>query len=106
MSSATLQSYNQTPRKVRLVANLVKGKKVERALETLEFLPNRAGAPIAKLIKSAVANAKQKGEAVDALTVQAITVESAGMLKKYMPRAFGRASLIRRRKSRVIVTLA
>lgn len=106
MSHATLQSHNQPPRKVRLVTDLVKGKKVQDALVALEFLPKRAAEPIAKLIKSAAASAKAKGENVDALKVQSIIVEGAGMLKKYMPRAFGRASLIRRRKSRVKVTLA
>lgn len=106
MVHAILESYNQTPRKVRLVADLMKGKKVKDALAALEFLPRRAAEPIAKLIKSAVANAKVKGEDADTLTVQSVVVESAGMLKRYMPRAFGRASAIRRRKSRVKVTLA
>lgn len=106
MAHAILESYNQTPRKVRLVADLMKGKKVKDALAALEFLPRRAAEPIAKLIRSAVANAKVKGEDADALTVQSVVVESAGMLKRYMPRAFGRASAIRRRKSRVKVTLA
>ncbi len=106
MATAYLKSYNQTPRKVRLVTDLVKGKKVQDALIALEFLPRRAAEPIAKLIKSAIANAKGKGEDVEKLKVQSITVESAGMLKKYMPRAFGRASAIRRRKSQVKVTLA
>ncbi len=106
MSKAILQSHNQTPRKVRLVTELVKGKKVPAALVALKFLPKRASETIAKLIKSAAANAKDRGENVDDLTVQSIIVESAGMLKKYMPRAFGRASTIRRRKSRVIVKLA
>ncbi|HQT82810.1 MAG: 50S ribosomal protein L22 [Parcubacteria group bacterium 20-58-5] len=106
MATAYLKSYNQTPRKVRLVADLVKGKSVPAALAALEFLPRRAAEPIAKLIKSAAANAKEKGEDADALTVRSVTVESAGMLKKYMPRAFGRASAIRRRKSQVKVTLA
>jgi large subunit ribosomal protein L22 len=106
MAHATLESYNQTPRKVRLVANAVKGKKVPMALAALTFLPKRAAEPIAKLIQSAAANAKQQGENPDELTVRSVTVESAGMLKKYMPRAFGRASMIRRRKSRVKVTLA
>ena len=92
MANATLQTHNQTPRKVRLVTELVKGKKVAVALEALAFLPRRAAEPIAKLIKSAAANAKQAGEDMDTLTVKSITVESAGMLKKYMPRAFGRAS--------------
>ena len=112
MSNATLESYNQTPRKVRLVADLTKGKKVRDALAALEFLPRRAAEPIAKLIKSAVANASAGGGSASGgkdgwnnLIVKDITVESAGMLKRFMPRAFGRASAIRRRKSRVIVTL-
>lgn len=106
MASATLKSHNQSPRKVRLAADLVKGKKVPVALAALQFLPKRAGEPLAKLIKSAAANAKSKGENPEMLTVKAIRVESAGMLKRYMPRAFGRASVIRRRQSRVIVELA
>ena len=106
MIRATLDSHNQTPRKVRLVANLVKGKLVKDALVALSFLPKRAAEPMKKLIESAAANAKQQGEKVDELAVQNITVESAGMLKRYMPRAFGRASLIRHKKSRVKVTLA
>ena len=106
MTRAILQSHNQTPRKVRLVTDLVKGKKIPAALAILQFLPKRAAEPIAKLIKSAAASAKERGENPDEMTVQSITVEGAGMLKKYMPRAFGRASLIRRRKSRVKVTLA
>lgn len=103
---ATLANYTQTPRKVRLVTDLVKGKKVPEALQALQFLPKRAADPVAKLIKSAAASAKARGENPDTLTVKSITVDSAGMLKKYLPRAFGRASLIRRRKSLVKVTLA
>ena len=106
MSSATLKTHNQTPRKVRLVTDLVKGKSAKDALLALQFLPRRAAEPVAKLIASAVASAKSRGEKAEELTVQSIIVESAGMQKKYMPRAFGRASLIRRRRSRVIVTLA
>ncbi len=111
-ASATLKSHNQTPRKVRLVTELVKGKKVTAALAILQFLPKRTAGPIRKLISSAVASASTEGgsasggkEKWDNLIVKSITVESAGMLKKYMPRAFGRASLIRRRKSRIIVSL-
>ncbi len=106
MARAILESYNQTPRKVRLVADLVRGKSIVQALAALEFLPKRAAEPVAKLIKSAVANARQQGEEVDTLTVSSITVESAGMLKRYMPRAFGRAAPVRRRKSRLKLTVA
>ena len=96
-----------------MVTDLVKGKSVPSALAALQFLPKRASEPVAKLIKSAAANASAEGgpasggkEKWDDLIVKNIIVESAGILKKYMPRAFGRASMIRRRKSRMIVTLA
>jgi large subunit ribosomal protein L22 len=105
MAIATLESYNQTPRKVRLVADLVRGKSVNEALSALTFLPKRAALPVAKLIRSAVANAGQAGEDRDTLVIRSITVESAGMLKRYMPRAFGRAAPVRRRKSRVKVVV-
>lgn len=106
MANAILKSHNQSPRKVRLVTNLVKGKKVPAALMALGFLPRRAAEPVAKVIKSAAANAKNEGKNPEELTVKQIIVESAGMMKKYRPRAFGRAAAIRHRKSRVIVTLA
>lgn len=105
MASATLESYNQTPRKVRLVADLVRGKSVDEALASLAFLPKRAALPVEKLIRSAMANARQLGEQEN-LVVRSITVESAGMVKRYMPRAFGRAAPVRRRKSRVKVEVA
>lgn len=103
---ASLKSHNQPPRKVRLVTELVKGKTVPQAIAALTFLPKRAAEPIKKLILSAVANAKAKGEDVEKLKVKNITVDSAGMLVKYMPRAMGRATPIRRRKSRVHVELS
>src|SRR3989344_4330771 len=103
---ATLGNYNQTPRKVKLVADLVKGKKVPEALASLTFLPKRVADPIAKLIKTAAANAKVTGKDQGVLTVKNIIVESAGIQKRSMPRSFGRASMIRRRRSRVKVSLA
>jgi large subunit ribosomal protein L22 len=103
---ASLTSLNQTPRKVRLVTDLVKGKKVPEALAALSFLPKRAALPIKKLIESAAANAKAKGENPEKLVVKNVRVDSAGMLVKYMPRAMGRGAPIRRRKSQIIVELA
>ncbi|CAN5761464.1 MAG: ribosomal protein [Parcubacteria group bacterium] len=102
---AHLTSYNQTPRKVRLVTDMVKGKRVPQALAALSFLPKRAALPIQKLIESAVANAKNKGEDPATLIVKNITVDSAGMLVKFMPRAMGRAAPVRRRKSQISVFL-
>lgn len=102
---ASLTSHNQPPRKVRLVTELVKGKKVEQALKELSFLPKRAAYPIHKLISSAAANATSKGSDMKNLRVENITVDSAGMLVKFMPRAMGRAAPVRRRKSQISVTL-
>ena len=103
---AELSTYNQSPRKVRLVTDMVKGKKIADAVAALSFLPKRAALPIKKLIESAVANGIAKGEDKDALRVANIQVNSAGMIKKYMPRAMGRAAPIRKRRSNVIVTLS
>ncbi len=103
---AELKSHNQPPRKVRLVTDLVKGKKVPAALAALSFLPKRAAEPIRKLIASAAANAKNQGQNPDQLIVKTVRVDSAGMLVKFMPRAHGRAAPIRRRKSRVQIELA
>ncbi len=102
---AELSTYNQSPRKVRLVSDMVKGKKVADAVAALSFLPKRAALPIKKLIESAVANGVAKGEDKDALRVANIQVNSAGMIVRFMPRAMGRAAPIRRRRSNVIVTL-
>lgn len=102
---AELASHNQSPRKVRLVTDMVKGKKIAEAEAALAFLPKRAALPILKLIQSAVANAKQKGEEADKLVIENIEVNSAGMTVRYMPRAMGRAAPIRRRKSTIKVTL-
>lgn len=103
---AELRKYNQSPRKVRLVTEFVKGKSVKEALVALSFLPKRASLPVKKLIESAVANAKAKGEDVANLKIKNIIVDSDGMMVRYMPRAQGRATPIRRKKSRVSITLA
>ncbi len=87
------------------MTDLVKGKKVEQALKELSFLPKRAALPVYKLIASAAANATSKGAKIEDLKVENITVDSAGMLVKYMPRAMGRAAPVRRRKSQVSVFL-
>ena len=102
---ASLSTYNQSPRKVRLVTDMVKGKKVTDAVAALSFLPKRASLPIKKLIESAAASAVARGEDLETLRVKNVTVNSAGMIKRYMPRAMGRASMIRKRRSQVEVIL-
>lgn len=102
---ATLDTYNQSPRKVRLVTDLVKGKTVAEAVAALSFLPKRAAEPMKKLIQSAAAGAKERG-IEGTLRVAEIRVDSAGMLVRSMPRAMGRSAPIRRRRSRVFVRLS
>ncbi|MBI2100246.1 MAG: 50S ribosomal protein L22 [Candidatus Vogelbacteria bacterium] len=99
---AQLANYRQSPRKVRLVADLIKGRRVSDALVQLQFLPKRAGAPIAKLIKSAVANAS--GESAS-LIIKDIRVDQGVTAKRMMPRARGSAAQILKRSSHIRVEL-
>ena len=102
---AILSNYRQTPRKTRLVTELVKGKSVPEALIALKFLNKRAATPIAKLIASAAANAEKQGEDSRTLVISNITVNKGMVLMRSMPRAFGRSSPIRHRMSHIEVTL-
>jgi large subunit ribosomal protein L22 len=106
-SSAKLTSVRLSPRKTRLVADLVRGKVIQEALNTLRFLPQPSAKLVSKLLNSAVANAEQKGVSdVDALFVKSIYVDGGSVLKRYLPRAMGRASKIRKPTSHISVTLS
>lgn len=100
---AKLSNYRQSPRKVRLVTELIKGKKVQDALIQLSFTPKRASMPIKKLLESAVANAM--GKDVENLKITNIEVNEGVTLKRIMPRARGSASRINKRTSHVTLTL-
>ena len=103
---ALLKSYRQAPRKVRLVANLMKGKTVDRALVELDHLAKRASLPMKKLLLSAVANAKQNsGIEQSALFVKEVRVDQGAILKRSMPRARGSASPIHKHTSHVMIEL-
>lgn len=102
---ATLNNYRQSPRKVRLVADLIRGKGIERARGILRFLDKKSAGDIKKLVESATANAAQQKKAVDNLIVQDIRVDSATTLRRWRPRAFGRAMPFRRRTSRITLEL-
>lgn len=102
---AFLKNYRQSPRKVRLVANLLKGKKVSDALVELDFLVKRASTPLKKLVMSAVQNAKTTGANVEDLFIKEFRVDKGFVIKRSMPRAMGRASKINKRTSHVLVVL-
>ena len=103
---AFLKNYRQSPRKVRLIADLIRGKSVVNALETLKFVNKRASEPFAKLIRSAESNAKSQGVDTTSLIVKTITVDKGTVLKRFMPRARGSAAPIRKKSSHVTLTLS
>jgi large subunit ribosomal protein L22 len=105
---ASLRFLRVAPRKVRLVADNVRGMKVGDALAVLKFTPQAAAPLLAKLLRSAVANAEGKGGRVDvdALVVKTLTVDQGPKQRRYMPRAMGRATRIDKKTSHVYVELA
>jgi large subunit ribosomal protein L22 len=102
---AALTNYRQSPRKVRLVTDLVKGKSVEQAVALLTFSGKRAGDPIQKLIRSAVANAKENHKAEGELFIKEFRVDGGVTLKRSMPRARGSAFPIKKRQSHILLVL-
>lgn len=95
-----------SPRKVRQVMDLIRGKKIGEALAILKFTPKRAAAAIEKVVKSAVANAEHNQELdKDALFIAEAFVDQGPTLKRTMPRAMGRADLMRRRTSHITVVV-
>jgi len=103
---AELNRYRQAPRKVRLLANLIKGKDIETSLALLTFSGKKAADPIKTLIKSAVANAAHNAKlSKDVLYIKDMRVDGGAVLKRGMPRAFGRSFLIKKRTSKIALEL-
>lgn len=95
------------PRKARLVANQVRGMQIEKARALLEFSPRGAASDIVKLIDSAAANAENNFDLVaDEMKVAEITVDEGPVLRRYRPRALGRATPINKRTSHIAVALS
>jgi large subunit ribosomal protein L22 len=104
---ATVKNLRISPKKVRLVVDLVRGKNAVAATHLLRFTNKKAARPVMKLIKSAIANAENNNSLkADNLFVKEIMVEEGVTLKRFMPRAYGRASAIRKRSSHVRVVLS
>jgi len=102
---AFLKNYRQSPRKVRLVADLIKSKRVADAILILDTLPKRASGPIQTLLAGAISNAKQAGIKIDNLFIENVTVNKGIVMKRSMPRAHGSASRINKRTSHVMLSL-
>lgn len=110
-SKAMLNDFRVSPRKARLVADSIRGRQVEEALNLLDLSVKRFARPLAKLVRSAVANAEEKnnrekaGIDVDNLVVSKITVDEGSRMWRIRPRAQGRANWIAHRTSHIAVEL-
>lgn len=102
---AFLKNYRQSPRKVRLVADLIRGKDVATAQLLLKSALKRAALPVEKLLHAAVANAGKGETSKDSLFVKEIRVDVGPTLKRIRPRARGSAYLVRKRTSRITLVL-
>jgi large subunit ribosomal protein L22 len=104
-----VRDIKMSPRKMRVVANMVRGERVEEAMATLRLMPKKAAGIIVKALVSATANAEDKsgGEVdVDGLVIRTITVDGGPITKRWMPRAMGRASRINHRTSHLTIVVS
>lgn len=105
-AKAVARQIRISPQKARLVADLVRGKNVETAINTLRFMPKKGARLLRKVIESAVANASQNEAIdVDTLYIKKVYVDGGPMLKRIRPRAMGRATKILKRSSHITVIL-
>ncbi|MBU0619791.1 50S ribosomal protein L22 [Patescibacteria group bacterium] len=103
---AKLKHLRMSPRKVRLVADLVRGMNTNQAFDQLQFINKKATEPIKKLLKSGVANAEHNYKLdKNNLLIKEIRVDEGATLKRWMPRAHGRATPLRKRSSHIMLTL-
>jgi large subunit ribosomal protein L22 len=104
---AKLKNYPTSPRKMRLLADLIRGHRVERALAILEHNPKHPAVPLRKLVLSAINNWKQKNESGDEseLVVKTIYVDGARTLKRMRPAPQGRGYRVRKRSNHVTIVV-
>lgn len=103
---AKLRFLRMGPRKVRLIADMIRGKKANRAVDLLSVMPKRAARPVLKLLNSAIANAKHNFSlAAEDLKIAQIYVDGGPVLKRWMPKAHGRATPVRERTSHISLVL-
>jgi len=106
-ATAILRTVRLSPQKGRLIADQIRGLKVERALEILQFSTRRAAKPVKKVLESAIANAEHnQGADIDELRVSDIQIDAGPMLKRFHARAKGRGVRIIKRTSHITVTVS
>ncbi len=105
-ATARVRHVRMSPRKMRIVANMVRGQRVDYAMNVLKLMPKKAAFVIRKLLVSAVANAEHQGQQdVDALVVKQCSIDNGPILKRWMPRAMGRANRVQHRTSHITITV-
>ena len=105
-TKASLRGVHLSAQKGRLVADLIRGKKVDQALDILTLTPNKGAAIIKKVLESAIANAEHNdGADIDELKVSSIYVEKGAVMKRYSARAKGRGDRITKQTCHIYVTV-
>jgi large subunit ribosomal protein L22 len=103
---ALIRGITMSPRKMRVVANLVRGERVEKAVGLLDLMPKKAARLISKAVKSAAANAEDRENvSVENLRISSITIDGGPVQKRWMPRSMGRANRIIHRSSHLTVVV-
>src|SRR3954454_5043034 len=106
MARATLRRFRESPRKVRMVANMIRGRSVDDALSILKLQQRKAAKMLSKVLGSAIANATENEKAdADKLVVTGISVDGGPVTKRWMPRSMGRANRINSRTSHVTIVV-
>jgi len=106
MAHAVLRRFRQSPRKVRMVADMIRGRQVAEALSILNLQPRKAARMLSKVLSSAVANATTNDKAdADALVVTKVNIDPGPTEKRWLARSMGRANRINRRTSHVTVVV-
>jgi large subunit ribosomal protein L22 len=107
MAMARLRDASLAPRKARVIANLIRGRKVTAAVNYLRFLNKAGSRDFFKLLVSAVANAEDQGEVdIDNLVVTRVTVDEGSTLKRWRPRAHGRATRVEKKRSHIVLEVS
>lgn len=109
-AKAIARYIRMSPRKVRQVVDMVRGKSVEEAINLLHFTPKRASDPVEKVLRSALANAMNREESAkldpEDLLIKSITVDQGPTMRRYNPGPMGRASIIRKRFCHISVVVS
>jgi large subunit ribosomal protein L22 len=104
MAKAILRKFRQSPRKVRMVADMIRGRPVDEALSILRFQPRKAARMLSKVLTSAIANATENESAdADKLVVSKVAIDPGPVEKRWLARSMGRANRITKRSSHVTV---